>query len=234
MIRRPPRSTLFPYTTLFRSLQLMQGKVDEVRPNMPPGTQTRVERMTPSFFPMMEFNVMGNLPPADLRDIAMFQIRPLLSQIPGVARAEVSASEEREVSVIVDPNKLNAVKLTLDNVAKALTATNQVTSVGRLPKDYQQYLVLATGELKSLDDVRHAVVAFRNQTPVYVGDIAEVREGVVDRTTLITGNGQPAAVISVARQIRGNIIAIADGVEQTLREQAASLPHAVRISKVYD
>jgi CzcA family heavy metal efflux pump len=216
------------------ALQLMQGKVDEVRPDMPAGTQMRVERMTPSFFPMMEFNVTGSLPAADLRDIAMFQIRPLLSRIAGVARAEVSASEEREVSVIVDPNKLNAVKLTLDDVAKALTSRNQVTSVGRLPKDHQQYLVLATGELKSLDDVRHAVVAFRNQTPVYVGDIAEVREGVVDRTTLITGNGQPAAVISVARQIRGNIIAIADGVEQTLRDNLASLPPAIRIAKVYD
>src|SRR5204863_6054617 len=86
----------------------------------------------------------------------------------------------------------------------------------------------------SLDDVRHVVVAFRNQTPVYVGDIADVRDGVVDRTTLITGNGQPAAVVSVARQIRGNIIAIADGVEQTLRENVTSLPPAVRIAKVYD
>src|SRR5262245_15424527 len=185
------------------ALQLMQSKVDEVRPNMPAGTQVRVERMTPSFFPMMEFNVTGNLPPADLRDIAMYQIRPLLSRIPGVARAEVSASEEREVAVVVDPNKLNAVKLTLDDVAKALANTNQIASVGRLPKDYQQYLVLATGELTALDHVRRAVVAFRNQTPVYVRDIADVREGVVDRTTLITGNGQLAAVVAVARQIRG-------------------------------
>ena len=216
------------------ALQLMQGKFDEARPDMPAGTKVRVERMTPSFFPMMEFNVTGQLPAADLHDIAMFQIRPLLSRVPGVSRVDVSASDEREVSVIVDPNRLNAAKLTLDNVAQALTATNQITSVGRLPKDYQQYLVLATGELTSLDDVRHVVVAFRNQTPIYVGDVAEVREGVLDRTTLVTGSGQPAAVISVARQIRGNIVAIASGVEATLRESAASLPAAVRISKVYD
>src|SRR3954470_3963311 len=206
------------------ALQLMQGKIDEARADMPVGTKLRVERMTPSFFPMMEFNVTGELPAADLHDVAMFQIRPLLSRIAGVSRVDVSASDEREVSVIVDPNKLNAAKLTLDNVAQALTTTNQITSVGRLPKDYQQYLVLATGELTSLDEVKHVVVAFRNQTPVYVGDIAEVREGVVDRTTLITGSGQPAAVISVARQIRGNIVAIADGVERTLRESAASFP----------
>ncbi len=216
------------------ALQLMQGRVDETRSTLPAGTEIRVERMTPSLFPMMSFNVTGELPAADLRDIAMFQIRPLLSRIPGISRVDVIATDEREVSVVVDPNKLNAVKLTLDQVAEALKNTNQITSVGRLPKDYQQYLVLATGELTSLDDIRKVVVAFRQQTPVYVGDIAEVREGVVDRTTLVTGNGQPAAVISVARQIRGNIVAIADGVEQTLRENRASLPPAIRIAKVYD
>src|SRR3989442_10901193 len=216
------------------ALQLMQGKVDEVRPDLPAGTEMRVERMTPSLFPMMSFNITGDLPATDLRDIAMFQIRPLLSRIPGVSRVDVSATDEREFSVIVDPNKLNAVKLTIDQVSGALKTTNQVTSVGRLPKDYQQYLVLATGELKSLDDIRHVVVAFRQQTPVYVGDVAEVREGVVDRTTLITGNGLPAANINVARQIRGNILNIANGVEQALRDNLPSLPPAIRITKVYD
>ncbi len=136
------------------ALQLMQGKVDEVRPGLPSGTEIRVERMTPSLFPMMSFNVTGDLPASDLRDIAMFQIRPLLSRIPGVSRVDVSATDEREVSVIVDPNKLNAARLTLDQVAQALKNANQITSVGRLPKDYQQFLVLATGELTSLDDDR--------------------------------------------------------------------------------
>jgi CzcA family heavy metal efflux pump len=216
------------------ALQLMQGKVDEVRPDMPAGTMVRIERMTPAFFPMMEFNVTGDLPPSDIRDIAMFQLRPLLSRIDGISRVDVSATDEREVSVIVDPVKLSAVKLTLDQLSEALKNTNQITSVGRLPKDYKQYLVLATGELATLDDIRRVVVAFRNQTPVYLGDVAEVREGVLDRKTLITGNGQPAAVISIARQIRGNILAIAQGVEQTLRDSASSLPPAIRIAKVYD
>jgi hydrophobe/amphiphile efflux-1 (HAE1) family protein len=216
------------------ALQLMQSKVDEARPEMPAGTLVRVERMTPAFFPMMEFNVTGDLPASDLRDIAMFQLRPLLSRIDGISRVDVSATDEREVSVIVDPVKLSAVKLTLDQVSDALKNTNQITSVGRLPKDYKQYLVLATGELATLEDIRGVVVAFRNQTPVYLGNIAEVREGVLDRTTLITGNGQPAAVISIARQIRGNILSIAQGVEQTLRDSASSLPPAIRIAKVYD
>ncbi len=152
----------------------------------------------------------------------------------GVAKVDVIASEEREISVIVDPNRLNAAKLSLEQVVDALRQSNQITTVGRLPKDYQQFLVLSVSELKNLDDVKHVVVAFREQTPVYLGDIAEVRDGVVDRTTLVSGNGEPAAVLTIARQIGGNITGIADGIDRTLREQAASLPPAIRISKVYD
>ena len=203
------------------SLQLMQGKADEVRPELPAGTELVVERMTPSLFPIFSVNVTGGLPPADLRDLAVYQLRPLLSRVPGVADVEVLASEEREISVIVDPDRLNAAKLTLEQVGDALKATNQVVSVGRLPKDYRQYLVLTTAELQSVEDVRRVVVAFRQGTPLYLGDLAEVREGVIDRTTLISGNGQPAALLNVARQIRGNILEVADGAWAALKEYRA-------------
>jgi CzcA family heavy metal efflux pump len=216
------------------SLQLMQAKADEVRPELPAGTELVVERMTPSLFPIFSVNVTGGLPPADLRDLAVYQLRPLLSRVPGVADVEVLASEEREISVIVDPERLNAAHLTLDQVSEALKTTNQVVSVGRLPKDYLQYLVLGTAELTSIDDVRKVVVAFRDGTPMYLGDLAEVRDGVVDRTTLITGNGRPAALLNVARQIRGNILQVADGAWAALKEYRPSLPPSVRLQVVYD
>jgi CzcA family heavy metal efflux pump len=216
------------------SLQLMQGKTEEVRQELPAGTQLVVERMTPSLFPIWSVNLTGGLPPADLRDLAVYELRPLLSRVPGVADVEVLASEEREISVIVDPDRLNAARLTLEQLSEALKATNQVVSVGRLPKDYRQYLVLTTAELTSIDDVRKVVVAFRQGTPLYLGDLAEVREGVVDRTTLVSGNGKPAALISVARQIRGNILAVADGAWTALERYRPSLPPSVRLQVVYD
>jgi len=228
-------SVLFnPDTDMPYALQLAQGKVDEVKASLPPGATVAVERMTPSIFPIFSFIVTGSLPPADLRDLAAFELRPLLSRVTGVANVEVLASEEREISVIVDPARLNAAKLTIDQVAEALRATNVVTAVGRLPKDYLQYLVLSTAELTGLEDVRKVVVAFREQTPVYVGDIAEVREGVVDHTTLISGGGKPAAVVSVARQIRGNILTVVDGAKAALSGYRTSLPPSVKLTVVYD
>jgi CzcA family heavy metal efflux pump len=216
------------------ALQLMQAKADEVRPTLPAGTELVVERMTASLFPIFSVNVTGALPPADLRDLAVYELRPLLSRVPGVADVAVMASEEREISVIVDPDRLSAARLTLEQVADALKATNQVVSVGRLPKDYRQYLVLATGELRSVEDVRQVVVAFKSGTPLYLGDLAEVREGVIDRTTLVSGNGQPAALVNVARQIRGNILEVAEGAWAALKDYRSSLPPSVKLQVVYD
>jgi CzcA family heavy metal efflux pump len=216
------------------ALQLMQAKADEIKADLPVNTALQVERMTPSLFPIFQFNVTGDIPSADIRDIAVYQLRPLLSRIPGVANVEVLASDEREISVIVDPERLNANHLSLEQVSEALSATNTITSVGRMPKDYLQYLVLSTGELTSLDDVRRAVVAFHGQTPVHVGDIAEVREGVLDPTILISANGKPGAVVSVARQIRGNINTVTSGVVSALKEYSPSLPGAVKLQIVYD
>jgi len=223
-----------PAADMRYSLQLMQGKADQVRPELPAGTTLVVELMTPSLFPILSVNVTGGLPPADLRDLAVYQLRPLLSRVPGVANVEVLASEEREISVIVDPDRLNAAKLTLEQVSDALKATNQVVSVGRLPRDYRQYQVLTTAELQSVEDVSKVVVAFRQGTPLYLGDLAEVREGVIDRTTLISGNGQPAALLNVARQIRGNILEVADGAWAALKEYRPSLPPSVKLQVVYD
>jgi CzcA family heavy metal efflux pump len=216
------------------ALQLMQGKTDEVKGDLPAGTVLQVERMTPSLFPIFMLNLTGGIPARDLRDLAEFDVRPLLSRVPGVANVEVLASQEREISVIVDPERLNADRLSIDQVAEALKATNQVNSVGRLAKDYRQYLVLATAELTTIDAVRNVVVAFRQQTPIYVRDVAEVREGVTDPTLLVTGDGKPAALISVARQIHGNIIDVVDGARAAIEAYSTSLPPTVRWKVVYD
>jgi CzcA family heavy metal efflux pump len=228
-------SVLFnPDADMRYGLQLMQGKVDEIKGALPERTELQVERMTPSLFPMFMINVTGGVPATDLRDLAEFDLRPLLSRVPGVSNVEVLASEEREISVLVDPQRLAAARLTIEQVADALKATNQVNSVGRLAKDYSQYLVLATSELASLDQVRDVVVAFKEQTPIYLRDLAEVREGVVDRTVLVSGDGKPAALVSVSRQIGGNIIDVADGARAAIERHTPALPPMVHWKVVYD
>jgi len=211
-------SVLFdPDADMRYALQLLQGKVDEVRSELPAGTTVIVERMTPAIFPILSVNVTGRVPAVDLRDVAQFQLRPLLTRIPGVSRVEVVASEEREVSVLVDPARLAAARLSLPALADALRSTNEVTSVGRLPKDYRQYLVLSTAELKTLDDVRRVVVAFRNGAPLMsLGGLAIAIGLVIDDAIVVVENihrhlagGQPAP--EAARAATGELVAAVVG-----------------------
>jgi multidrug efflux pump subunit AcrB len=234
-----------PNTDMELALQLVQAKVAEVQPELPTGITVDVQRLTPSVFPIISYNVTG-APPAVLRELATYTIRPRLARLPGVSQARVEGGDVREIEVIVTPDRLAANHLTTSQIEDAIAQTSAVTSVGRVSRDYQQYNVLATGEALSLDDVRHIVVSTpssakakpedngADRAPIHVGDVAEVKYGAEDRTSMFTGDGVPAAIVSVTRQIGGNTVDIADEVDQAIAEVKPELPRGVKVERVYN
>lgn len=234
-----------PGTDMELALQLVQAKINEVQSELPQGITLDVQRLTPSVFPIISYNVTG-APPVVLRDLATYTIRPRLARLPGVAQARVEGGDVREIEVIVTPERLAANHLVVGQIEDAIAQTSTVASVGRVSRDYQQYNVLATGEALSLDDVRRIVVSTPSSTkskpedngadraPIHVGDVAEVKYGAEDRTSMFTGDGVPAALISVTRQIGGNTVDIADEVDQAISDLQPQLPRGVKIERVYN
>jgi CzcA family heavy metal efflux pump len=216
------------------ALQLVQARVSSARSSLPPDTEIQVDRITPEVFPVLSLILNGNVPDVDLRDDAFYVLRPLFSRVPGVGLIQVQATDTREVSVTVNPRKMLAHRLSLVDIANELRATNEVTSVGRLAKDYSQYLVLTTSQFVNLEDIRNAVVAIDNGAPIRVRDLAEVRYGVADHRTLITGNGQPAALINISRQIGGNILQLTAQIKRQMRNLGSAIPKTLHLSVVYD
>ncbi len=216
------------------ALQLVQTRVSEARSTLPADTELETERVSPVVYPVLSLILNGNVPDADLYDDGYYILRPLFSRVPGVGIIQVQATDRREVSVIADPQKTLAHRLSLVDIADQLRATNQVTSVGRLPKDYLQYLILSTSQFANLDDIRNDVVATDNGSPVRVRDVAEVGYGVADRTTIITGNGQPAAIINVSRQIGGDILRMTQQIKDQIADLGSAIPRTLHISVVYD
>ncbi len=228
-------SVLFkPDMDMQYALQLVQGRVGEVRGLVPPDTDILVSRLTPSVFPVLSLILNGDVPGTDLRDKAFYVLRPLFSRVPGVGQIEVQSSDTREVSVIVDPQRLLAHHLSLVDIADRLRAVNQVQSVGRLQKDYQQYLVLTTSQFQDIEQVRNAVVAVEGSSVVRLRDIAEVRDGIADHAILVTGNGQPAALLNISRQIGGNILQLAADVKGIAAHLGSAIPETLHLSLVYD
>ncbi|HEY2294104.1 MAG TPA: efflux RND transporter permease subunit [Thermoanaerobaculia bacterium] len=223
-----------PRTDMAGALQQLQNRVAEVRQELPAETELTVERLTVSSFPMLSLNLTGGLPTPDLNDYAFFVIRPALARVPGVGRVEVAATDTREIEVAADPDRLLAANLTIDDVVTALRASNRLAPVGRYAAGGLEHLVLASALWGSAAEIGRTPVAVRNGATVRVADVAQVFPGSPDRTSLITGNGRDAAVVSVSQQPGASILAVKDGVEGTLQGLTHTLPSGLRLSKVYD
>ena len=217
-----------------QALQLVQARVNEARGSLPANTEIEVERLSPTVWPILSLVLNGNVPDADLRDYAVYNLRPAFSRVPGVARVEVDATDTREISVVVDPQLALAQRLSLPDIADRLQATNTVASVGRLDANYQQFLVLTNSQYRSLDDIANTVISGDPANPVRLKDVAVVREGTADRRTLVTGNGKPAAIINVTRQIGGNINSVSQQVKDIAFHAQNLIPPTLHLSTVYD
>jgi CzcA family heavy metal efflux pump len=223
-----------PHMDMQYALQLVQTRVSEARSALPADTELQTERVSPVVYPVLSLILNGNAPDADLYDDGYFILRPLFSRIPGVGIIQVQATDRREVSVIANPQEMLAHRLSVVDVADELRATNQVTSVGRLSKDYSQYLILSTSQFAGLDDIRNAVVATDNGSAVRVRDVAEVGYGVADHAIIVTGNGRPAATIDISRQIGGDILQMTQQIKDQIAHLGSAIPKTLHISVVYD
>jgi CzcA family heavy metal efflux pump len=218
-----------PKTDMAQALQQVQARVSQVQGSLPPGLDVEVERLTPSVFPILSYNLLGAAP-ADLYDLAQYQIRPVISRIPGVGRVDVQSSDVREVEVVAQPERLTTLGMTYEELAAAIRSGISTAAVGRVAQDYKQILVVTDQEAHTVDEVANVVV----RPGTRVGDVATVRMGTEDHVRLVAGNGQPAALINVTRQVGGNTVAIADSVAHTMAELQKTLPRGVRLVPVYD
>ncbi|HEU4587516.1 MAG TPA: efflux RND transporter permease subunit [Gemmatimonadales bacterium] len=221
--------TFAPNTDMAYALQLVQARVNQVRPQLPAELDIQVERLTPSLFPILSYNVEGG-DPATLYDVARYQLRPLFSRVPGVGRVDVQGSDVREVEVIADPARLAAQQMTFDDLAAAVRKATTITAVGRVPENYRQYLVVTAHEAHSPEDIANVVAGHG----LRVRDLAAVQLGTEDHVRIIAGNGRPAALINVTRQVGANTLAIADSVARLAASLRGSLPAGVRLRAVYD
>jgi CzcA family heavy metal efflux pump len=215
-------------------LQQVQSRVAELRGDLPAEAELTVERLTPTAFPILSYNLTGGLSEAELRDYAFYVVRPEVARVPGVGRVEVMASDTREMEVVVDPAKLMASGLTAEDVGAALKSANTLTPVARYPAAGLQYLVLASGLWRSAAEISKTPIVVSKGATLRVADVADVFPGAPDRVTLVTGNGKPAALVNVSQQIGSNILDVREGVEERLRHLASALPAGLSISKVYD
>ncbi len=217
-------------------LQLVQARLSQLSSTLPPTAQIRnVERLTFAVFPVTGYSLTSDKrDPATLRDIATYIIRPQLARLPGVAIVGVAGGKTREFHVTIDPDRLTAHNVSVNQVTDAIKATNIIVSPGLIEENHQLELALVSGQATKPDELNSIVVATVNNAPVTVADVATVTGGVEPEFTMVTADGHPAALVNINRQPDANTVAVVDEVQKTLTAIRGQIPGDVRVAAYYD
>jgi multidrug efflux pump subunit AcrB len=229
-------SVSFAWGTDMASATLqVNAATSQIVSQLPPGTLVSTKRMDPTVFPIIAYSLTSRtLSLATLRTIADYQIAPLLAGISGVSRAEPIGGQVEEYHAVVDPARLQALGLSIDDVSKAIAATNVISASGKIEDRYKLLLVLVDASLRSADDIGQTVITHGSSGIVRLRDVATIQHASVPEWIRVTADGKDAVLISIYQQPGSNSVQIAADVRAQFATLQKQLPPGITVASWYD
>ena len=226
-----------PDADYYRSRQFVAERVSQAG-EMPPGTEPPViSSLTGRLNEIFEITLEADAGAADLmtlRDLAEFDVRNRLLAVPGVAAVERLGGYLRQFQVQLDPERMTARGVSLDEVRHAVQESNENAAGGIIVQGAMEWSVRAIGRVTGVDDLRTTLVAIRGDVPVTLGDVAEVREAPAVRRGIARRLQGEVVSCRIVKQFGADTVEVAAGIRAALVETASGLPTGVHIRTVYD
>src|SRR4029450_2344713 len=154
--------------------------------------------------------------PVTLREVAQNEIAPRFERVDGVAAVTVNGGVRREIHVDLSKEKITALNLSVSQVVNALRNENQNTPLGEIYQGDSTFLVRSLGQFQNVEDIKNVVVMTRQGVPIYMRDIAEVKDATEERRNFMRINGKPGVQIQVQKQSGKNTVQVAAGIRAEL------------------
>ncbi len=212
-------------TDLQAAANEVRANVERVRSRLPDDASApSVGSFDPNRMPIMTIALGGNLDSASLRRLAEEEFTYYLERIDGVAAISVLGGRTQEILVKLDPVRLQAHGLTVDQVVQAIRSENFNLPAGRVIVGEAQFTLRSVGELGSIQELESILVARRNGVKTYLQDIAEIEGGGDDGGMIVRVDGQPGITLSVQKQSGANTVQVAQAVSKTLDDLRLRYP----------
>jgi cobalt-zinc-cadmium resistance protein CzcA len=222
----------------FRARQWVAERVAQASVQLPVGTEPPlISSLTGRLNEIFEFTLEAEPGSADLmtlRDLAEFEVRNRLLAVPGVAAVETLGGHLRQFQVQLDPDRMSARGVTLDEVRHALEGANINAAGGFIVRGSAEWTVRATGRAEGVADLGGTVVAVRGATPVLLSDVADVREAPAMRRGMAHRLKGEVVSSRVAKQFGADTVKVARGVREAIEGLRRGLPPGVSLRVVYD
>jgi multidrug efflux pump len=199
-------------------------------PNPPVYTKTN-----PADSPILTLALSSDsLPLSQVEDLADTRLAQKISQVAGVGMVSISGGQKPAIRVQANPTALSSLGLTLEDVRLALAAANVNQAKGSFDGPQQALTIGANDQLFTSQQYRDLVVAYRNDSPVVLSDVADVVDDVENSRQAAWMNETPAVVVNIQRQPGANIINVVDSVKGLLPQLKDSLPASVNVDILTD
>lgn len=169
----------------------------------------------------------------DMTVLTMWTIRPKLMSVPGVANVAVWGQRDKQLQVLVDPDRLRALNVTMDQVMKAAGDATVLESGGFVDTPNQRLAIRHASEMHDPDDLARALVDFRNGTPIRLGDVAEVKIGSPPPIGDAIINDGKGLLLIVEKQPAANTLDVTNKVEAALAEMKPGLKNVEIDSSIF-
>ena len=215
----------------------VQTAISAAMPLLPPGMPSppSFRKQNPSDGPILFLALTTtSMPKWKLDEYAQQVIGQRISSIKGVAQVNVMGSQKYAVRVQVDPEKLASRGIGINEVAAAIRNWNSNTPTGTLWGPNQAYSIQTNGQLPTAEDYQKLVVAWKNNAPVRLADLGEIRDGSEDERTMAWNYSDKKFVqginLMVMRQPGSNVIEVNDAVKKLLPTIQKQLPPTVELN----
>jgi HAE1 family hydrophobic/amphiphilic exporter-1 len=221
-------------TDLNEALDDLRTRLDRVRGRLPTEAEAlTIFRADSNAMPIMSLGIEGNYDRVTLREMAENQIGPRLERVNGVAAVTSNGGLRRQIHVELSKEKIAALDLPVERITTLLRSENQNTPLGEVNQGERTYLLRSQAQFQSLDEIRNLVLMTRNGIPIYLRDVAEVKDTTEDVRSLLRINGKAGVRLQVQKQSGTNTVEIADAVKAEIERMNREMPN-IRLNVLED
>ena len=214
--------------------QEVRAKIASIRGTLPTGIEEPIiQKLDFNAAPVAALAVQSStLSPRELTSLVEKRIKKRFESVAGVGKVDMVGGQKREINVDIDPVRLDALGLGVNDVVNGIKSENTNTPLGRITKGKAEYPLRIEGKPERADQYRHMVVIQKDGRPITLGEVAQVSDGVEEKRKLALINGQPAIGLDIYKQSGGNQVELVDTVKKVIGKVQQELPAGVTISLV--
>ncbi len=221
---------------IYLARQIVASKLELITGRLPLGTsRPLLGPVSSRMGEIFEFAVIGeDSDPMDLRSIADWTIRYRLQGVDGVSFVINLGGFIKQFQIYLKPEMLMNYDITINEVKEAIENSNRNFSGGIIIKGAQEALIKGVGRIETLEHIQNTVITSRNNVPVYVKDVADVKVGPKFRRESASHNGVESVYVTIEKQYGGDTLTAIANVKNALAQIGKDLPDKVKIKPFYD